>query len=314
VTVLAEPPSTATAPAVAGRHLTKRLGGRSVLDGIDLVITSGELVVLLGPNGAGKSTLVHLLLGLRRPDHGELRIFGHAAGAPAARRMVGCAPQELSFPDTLRVGELVELATSRSGVRAGVDEVLDRFDLRPLARRQAGGLSGGERRRVAMALALAGAPALAVLDEPTVGLDVGARRKLWQTLRRYHERGGTVLLTTHDLDEAAALATRILVVDRGRLVRDGTPDQIRAAVPTAVVSFRCAGPSRWSEWPEVARVHLEGARRAPFGADDVRVQLLTVRPDALVRRLVGEQVPFHDLRVVPASLEEAFLAIVEDRS
>ena len=314
MTVLAMPPSTATTPAVQARHVAKHLGGRAVLAGIDLVIATGELVVLLGPNGAGKTTLVHLLLGLRRPDHGEVRVFGQPAGSPGARRAVGCAPQDLSFPDTLRVRELVELATARGGADEGVDQVLARFELESLGRRQAGGLSGGERRRVALALALAGGPTMAVLDEPTVGLDVGARRRLWQVLRRYHDDGGTVLLTTHDLDEAAALATRVLVVDRGRLVRDGTPAQIRAAVPTAVVSFRCTEPPTWSDWPEVARVpsgaDLPGADRS----EGDRVRLLTVRPDDLVRRLVGEQVPFRELQVSRASLEEAFLAIVDEPS
>lgn len=206
--------------------VTKTLGRTRALDGLELGVDAGEVVALLGPNGAGKTTALRILLGLRRPDRGVVRLFGRDPTHPATRRRVGCTPQETSFPGTLRVRELVELVRAHFPAPLTFAELAARFELADLERRQAGGLSGGQKRRLACALAFAGDPELVVLDEPSTGLDVESRLRLWETIGRGEH---TVLLTTHDLGEAELLATRVAVIRAGRVVAQGTPGELAAA-------------------------------------------------------------------------------------
>ena len=213
--------------------VSKRFGETVALEDVDLSIDAGEIVALLGPNGAGKTTALSILLGLRRPDAGRAEIFGLDPRATTARLAVGVTPQESGFPPTLRVREIVDLVRAHFPFPAETADLLERFGLADVARRQAGGLSGGARRRLAVALAFAGEPAAIFLDEPTAGLDVEARRAVWAEIDRYCADGGTVLLTTHHLDEAERLAHRIVVLAQGRIVAEGSPaavaDQARAS-------------------------------------------------------------------------------------
>ena len=233
------------AAAASLRSVVKRFGTVTALDGVDLTVGEGEIVALLGPNGAGKTTAVRVLLGLLRPDRGTVEVLGCDPRSPAARTAIGATPQEMSFPPTLRVAELVDFVRAhyRRPLPAGV--LLETFGLADVARRQAGGLSGGQRRRLAASLAFAGDPQLAILDEPTAGLDVEMRRSLWDAIRRHAGRGRAVLLTTHQLEEAEALAHRIVVVARGRVVAEGSAAQIRGTAPTLEEGFlelvRCSG-------------------------------------------------------------------------
>jgi ABC-2 type transport system ATP-binding protein len=275
----------------------KRRGSRLALDGLDLAIAPGERVALLGPNGAGKTTAIALLLGRLRPDGGEARLFGGDPADARSRMAVGATPQETDFPATLRVGEIVDFVRAHFPDPEGRDVLLARFGLEALARRPAGKLSGGERRRLALALAFAGRPRLVFLDEPTTALDVGGRRQLWAEIQRFTAEGGTLCLTTHYLDEVEALATRVVVLDRGRPIADGTPDEIRRAIGLARVGF--AGGPDPGALPGVVRVERRGARTLVW----------TREPDALVRALVAAPEPFHGLEVSPASLEEAFLVL-----
>ena len=268
------------------------------LRGIDLDVPFGEIVALLGPNGAGKTTAIGVLLGLRRPDRGEASLLGKRPGSPAARREVGVTPQESQFPGNLRVREIVDLVRAHFSAPVSRGDLLARFGLDRLANRQSGGLSGGERRRLAVALAFAGNPRLIFLDEPTTGLDVEARRDVWRTTRDYVSGGGTVLLTTHYLEEAEALADRVAVLNAGQLVASGRPDEIKARVALKRVRLRAAAiPSL----PHVARAEE---------TDGVHT-LYTNDADALVRVLVTSGAAFSDLEVLPASLEEAFVVLTE---
>jgi ABC-2 type transport system ATP-binding protein len=212
--------------AAALRAVSKRFGETVALDHVDLAVEAGEVVALLGPNGAGKTTALSIMLGLRRPDEGQAEIFGVDPRGPAARIAVGVTPQEAGFPPTLRVREIVDLVRAHFPFPAPTDELLERFGLAAIERRQAGGLSGGERRRLSVALAFAGEPAAVFLDEPTAGLDVESRRSVWAEIDRYSLDGGTVLLTTHYLEEAERLAEKVVLLARGRVVAEGTSDEL----------------------------------------------------------------------------------------
>jgi ABC-2 type transport system ATP-binding protein len=280
---------------IAAAHTVhKSFGDTKALDGLDLAVESGELVGLLGPNGAGKSTLISLLVGLRRPDAGSVTLFGGDPRDAANRRALGMTPQETGLPQTLRVGEVLDFVSAHYPDPA--PDVLERFGLTGLERRQTGGLSGGQKRRLAVALAFVGRPQLVVLDEPTTGLDVDARRTLWEGIRSFHAEGGTVLLTSHYLEEIEALAGRVVVVDKGRVLADGPLAEVRGRVAVSRVSLRSAVPP-----PLDGVVHREQAGD--------RWELHTPDADALVRALVRADVPFADLQVRPASLEEAFVSM-----
>jgi len=214
--------------AAALRGVSKRFGETAALDGVDLELRTGEVLALLGPNGAGKTTALSILLGLRRPDSGRAELFGEDPRHAAARVAIGVTPQESGFPPTLRVREIVDLVRAHFPAPAPAGELMERFGLAELARRQAGGLSGGERRRLSVALAFAGRPRALFLDEPTAGLDVDARRAVWREVRAFVEEGGTVLLTTHHLEEAEALASRVVLIARGAVVAEGSPSEVSA--------------------------------------------------------------------------------------
>ncbi|MER7888769.1 ABC transporter ATP-binding protein [Micromonospora sp. NPDC094482] len=278
---------------------SRRYGDVLALDRIDLEVRAGELVGLLGPNGAGKSTLMNLLVGLRRPTSGRVELFGGDPRDPASRRQIGVTPQETGLPGTLRVGEVVDFVSAHYPDPVPRDELLARFGLTEQARRQTGGLSGGQRRRLAVALAFVGRPRLVLLDEPTTGLDVEARHSLWEAIRGFHADGGTVLLSSHYLEEVEALARRVVVIGQGRVLADDTMAAVRAVVGVRRVSLVA---DRLPTLPGVVRTERI----------DGRTHLLTTDADQLVRALVTAGVAFTDLEVRPTSLEEAFLAITSD--
>ncbi|MEU9834045.1 ABC transporter ATP-binding protein [Streptosporangium sp. NPDC048047] len=277
-------------------EVTRRYGSVTALDGVSLDIHRGELVGLLGPNGAGKSTLINLFAGLRRPHSGRVELFGGSPADPVRRRDIGVTPQETGLPSTLRVREVVDFVTAHYPRGAARGELLERFGLTGMERRQIGGLSGGQKRRLAVALAFAGDPRLVFLDEPTTGLDVEARRALWDAVRDFHAGGGTVVLTSHYLEEVEALAERVVVVDRGRVLADDTVAAIRGIAGMRRVTLTAG---ELPDLPGVVRAERDGSR----------VLLLTADADALVRALVRADVPFSGLEITSTSLEEAFLTI-----
>ena len=214
-------------PAAELHQVTKRYGTITALDDITLAIEPGKVTALLGPNGAGKTTAVRLMLGLTRPTAGAARLFGSDPQDVEARRRTGVMLQVAKVPETLRVRENLELFRSYYRNPMGLDDALAAAGLGKLADRKYGELSGGQQQRVQFALAICGNPELLFLDEPTVGLDVIARRAFWQEVRRLRENGRGVLLTTHYLEEADALADRVVVLHEGRILADGTPDTLK---------------------------------------------------------------------------------------
>ena len=274
------------------RDVHKRFGSRDALRGLTLEVAAGEVLALLGPNGAGKTTAISILLGLRRPDAGSARVLGHPAGDVAARREIGVTPQDASFPPTLRVREVVELVALHYRRSEPVDRLVARFGLAELARRQTGGLSGGERRRLALGLALVGDARLLVLDEPTAGLDGDARAEAWAAIREASREGRAVLLTTHHLDEAEALASRIVVMRDGRDVASGTPAEIRARSGRRRLRFRGSAPT-------------ELPRGAEAREDDGWCTVECDDAAQAVAWLVAHGAALDDLEAGPVPLEEA---------
>ncbi len=217
--------------------VTKRYDDTVALNGIDLTIRPGELVSLLGANGAGKTTAVRILLGLAPPTSGEARVFGCDPRDAASRTRVGAMLQIARVPETLRVREHIHLFSSYYPNPMPMQDVIEAAGLQGIERKKYGELSGGQQKRTLFALAICGNPDLLVLDEPTVGLDVEARRALWKQIRAFIAGGKSVLLTTHYLAEAEALANRVVVIHRGVVVAEGTPQEIKGDAATLEDAF-----------------------------------------------------------------------------
>lgn len=296
---MTRPPSRGLAPAAELRGVTKAFFGKAALAGLDLTLPRGVFMALLGPNGAGKTTTLGLLLGLRIPDRGEALLLGRSPLDENTRRRVGVTPQVSAFPAGLKVREIVAFVAAHYPNPMPEEELYDRFGLGEVAARQAGGLSGGEQRRLAASLALVGNPEVVFLDEPSTGLDIVARNQLWDALRSFHQGGGTVLLTTHYLEEAETLAEHIAVINRGRLVAEGTPREISDRIALRRVRFRTAAVPDIE--PVVHRAFEDGV-----------ATLYTPDSDLLVRRLVDTQAEFSELEVLPAGLEEAFVRLTRN--
>ena len=279
--------------------VSKRFGDTLALGALDLALAPG-VTALLGPNGAGKTTAVRLLLGLGAPTSGTVTVLGGDPRRPATRARIGAMLQVAKVPETLRVREHVELFRRYYPRPLAVGAVVEAAGLAGLEHRLFGTLSGGERQRVLFALALCGDPDLLVLDEPTVGLDVEARRALWDGVRRLGDAGRAVLLTTHHLDEADALARRIVVLARGAVVADGTPAEVKARVAGRQVRCRTRVPLA----EVVALPHVVRARR-----DGDVTEIATGAAEDVVRALLARDPALADLEVRGAGLEEAFLAV-----
>lgn len=289
------------AAAASLTDVSKSLGGKPVLDRLSLSVRAGEVTALLGPNGAGKSTTVGLLIGRLRPDAGEVELYGLKPERPAARARLGVILQAAGLPDVMTVAEMVTLQSGYYRDPRPTGETLALAGLEDLAHRRCGTLSGGQARRVQYALAICGRPDLLVLDEPTAAMDRTSARALWSTVREAAADGAAVLMTTHDLGEADALADRVVVMDAGRIVADDTPAAIRAQAGGAVVRCRSAITT-------ARAASLPGVRQAT--SDGAELRLVTTDTTATVRRLLDADAGLADLHIHDATLEDAITTLL----
>jgi ABC-2 type transport system ATP-binding protein len=295
----------ADTPAAELRGVTFRYDEALALRDVDLALEPGRVTVLLGPNGAGKTTAVRLLLGLLRPAQGDVRVFGMPATSADAKRRTGAMMQISKVPETLRVSEHIDTFRSYYREPLSRDELIAAAGLSGLERRLFGTLSGGERQRVLFALALAGDPRLLFLDEPTVGMDVETRRAFWSRIRALRADGRAVLLTTHYLEEADALADRVVVLHRGRIVAEGPSDDIKRRF--ARRRIRCVTSLG------AAEIGALGAVDSIDHAGNATV-IVTGEAEDLLRGMLLRDASLHDLEVAGAGLEDAFLALNSDHA
>ena len=281
------------------RGVSKHYGAVQALEDVDLAVHAGEVVALLGPNGAGKTTAVGLLLGLLRPTAGEARLFGENPQNAASRMRVGTMLQISGVPQTLKVKEHIDLFCSYYPQPLGVVETLKTAGLGEVANRPYGKLSGGQQQRLHLALALCGNPDLIFLDEPTTGLDVGSRRALWETIRDFVQGGRTVVLTTHYLEEADALADRIVVIDHGRIIAEGTPSAVKAQTAGRKIRVVTKLSAAFVE----ALPGVTSARR-----DGAVFEILATEAESVVLELLQNDPSLSGLEVVSAGLEDAFFS------
>jgi ABC-2 type transport system ATP-binding protein len=295
--------------AVRCRGLVKRYADVTAVNGLDLEVRGGECFGLLGPNGAGKTTTIEILEGLTLPDAGEVEILGTtwARDADSLRERLGISLQETQLTEKLTVGETVRLF--RSFYRAGRDpeEVLSRLALDEKRNARVGKLSGGQKQRLAVACALVGDPDVLFLDEPTTGLDPQSRLQLWQIVMDFRAQGGTVLLTTHYMDEAERLCDRVAIVDRGQVIAQGTP-------PELISSLHAANVIEFAAEPEIDEASLralpgvtEPHRRGPNWSLPVNSLAETV--PALLSRVEGSGAKLVNLSTHRATLEDLFVSL-----
>jgi ABC-2 type transport system ATP-binding protein len=295
--------------------ITKRYSnGVLALDNLSLTLRRGEIVALLGPNGAGKSTAIKLLMGLSSPTSGAVRIFGADPRNTAARLRIGVMLQVGKAPEMLRVREHIELFRGYYPKPMPYASIIQAAGLEGIEARMFGQLSGGQKQRVLFALALAGDPDLIFLDEPTVGFDIKARRGMWAQIRSLAARGKTVLLTTHYLEDADALAHRIIVINKGRVVCEGTPAEVKSLGSIApgtpnrrsLKTIRCA-----TTLAMPTLLAISGVTSAESGSG--LTTIVSTQAESTLRELLALDQTLHSLEVQSPALEDAFLAITSDR-
>ena len=299
-------PVAAVAPIAVLEQITKRYRSATALDGLSLSLRPGEVVALLGPNGAGKSTAVRLMLGLASPSSGTVRIFGSDPREALTRTRIGAMLQVGRVTETLRVREHIDLFRSYYPRPLTFAEIVRIALLEGIENRLFGELSGGQKQRVLFAMALCGDPDLIFLDEPTVGLDIEARRGLWQQIRTLAARGKTVLLTTHYLEEADALAHRIIVINKGRVVSEGTPAEIKRM--SGGRQIRCE-----------TKLSAEFLRTLP-GVSTVatsehgtgRVVVIAQQAEMVIREMLLRDDTLSGLEIASPGLDDAFLSLTRN--
>ena len=294
-------------PAISTRDLTKHYGELKAVDGLSFEVAEGEVYALLGHNGAGKSTTVEILEGHRSRTAGDVSVLGHDPGTAGRdfRDRIGIVLQTSGVEHELTVGEAVGIYGSCYRTRRPVEEVLDLVGLTPQLGQRVGRLSGGQRRRLDLAMGIVGSPDLLFLDEPTTGFDPAARRQAWDLIRQLRADGTTVLLTTHYLDEAEHLADRVGVMVAGTLVAEGTPEELIGRTGTTRIRFEAP--------PGAAVTEIDELVMAPVVLDDGHVEFTTLTPTADLHAVtswaLGRGIELTALSVARPSLEDVFLSL-----
>jgi ABC-2 type transport system ATP-binding protein len=296
--------------AIVVDHLVKRYGGFTAVDGVSFTAAAGRVTALLGPNGAGKTTTIEILEGFQAPSAGTVRVLGtdpRASGRAGRvlRARIGLVLQSTSLDSQLTVAEALALFGGLYPRPLPVGDVLGVIDMAADAQTRIGALSGGQRRRVDLGIAIVGRPEMLFLDEPTTGLDPEARRRLWSVIENLTADGTTVLLTTHYLDEAQHLASRVIVLADGRVAADASPGELRAMGGLPVIRYR--PPADAPPLPDSLAGHVDGGELVLPSAD-VTADLAT-----LVGWARGNYVELTGLEVGPPSLEDAYLALTSEK-
>ena len=279
--------------ALEVNQVKKTYGSYVALKEISFSMPAGSIVGLLGPNGAGKSTTLDIILGLKKFDSGIVKIFGQPAGHKDLKRVVTCIPQELCFPSHLKVSEVLKMVSKIYQVPLD-QELLQQFQIEKFQNKLAGVLSGGQKRRLSLALAFLPKPKMVIMDEPTTGLDVEAKSEMWQLLDEYRRQGGTVLMTSHDLYELTQLADQVVLVDQGQVLFQGESREMLRRCQFRKVTFSAAIPDFTSDFIEKKVVKSD------------QWVCWTRNSDHLVRELNQKNVPFENLQIETGDLHEIF--------
>lgn len=310
-----DPATTVPAVSITGLSRHFGIGERRVqaVKGIDLTIQRGEVVALLGPNGAGKTTTLDMLLGLSEPDSGTVQVLGErprhatAAGKLAAVLQTGGLLADVTVRESIEIIAGFHRATNR------IDEIMERTGLTEIARRKIGKCSGGEQQRVKFALALLPDPDVLVLDEPTAGMDVNARRKFWDIMRKDASAGRTIIFATHYLEEAEQFARRTVVMNHGKIIADSDTSQLRASLGGRTLAATLPGESDAEHRATIDRIiaegPLEGETSAEIRLDGARVTVRTQHSDAVAAQVLA--LGATDLEITAPTLETAFTALTE---
>jgi ABC-2 type transport system ATP-binding protein len=285
-------------------NISKIYGDFTAVNSINLKVPRNSVYGVLGPNGAGKTTTISMILGLQQPTSGQVKLLGGNPRDSNVRNRIGAMLQDVSIIDNLKVSETINLFRDYYTNPLSLTELLRISGLESEKNKMAAALSGGQQRRLGFALAAAGDPEIIFLDEPTVGMDISSRQLFWDTIRTMAGKGRTVVLTTHYLEEADSLADRIVVINNGKLIADGTPSEIKAGTTGRVISFT-AGESVKSELllaiPGVVDVEWSG-RRVKLHSNDT---------DTLIAVLIEKRIDMRDIEIQSGGLEDAFQTLVD---
>ncbi|WP_242145165.1 MULTISPECIES: ABC transporter ATP-binding protein [unclassified Bacillus cereus group] len=287
-------------------NVSKIFKYKKAVDHVSFHVEKGQIVALLGPNGAGKTTTISMMLGLKEPSEGNVSLFGKSPKHQSVRNRLGAMLQEVSVIDSITVEEAIELFRSYYTSPIAKETLLRLSNLELERKQRCEKLSGGQKRRLNFALALAGNPELLFLDEPTVGMDITSRKKFWETIRKLASEGKTIILTTHYLEEADALANRILLFANGKIIADGTPEEMKATISQKTISF-----SMKEKIPTALLKELPHVTGVQF--HNQRIILRTDNIDDTLRAIFQKSLPVQDIAVERGSLDEAFEQFVANQ-
>lgn len=292
-------------PLLEFKQVQKSFKQKNVLTDLTFSVEKPQIVALLGANGAGKTTTINLILGAQTPTKGQVKLLGHDPSEPSTRQDIGCTPQNVEFPVGVKTKEILSFVHGHYKNPDSMEKMISQFHLSDFLDTKASVLSGGQKRRLALALAFVGNPKMIFLDEPTTGLDVNARKDLWTVVQEQVQQGKTIFLTTHYLEEIEQVADRILFLQHGQIHFDGSVSQLKqiASSKLTKVCFFCATPYDFAAFDSVENV-LHSTDEEGFSA---QVILETYDSDQLLRDLVSKQIPFQNLTIEKENLESAFL-------